>query len=212
MLNKRSYCLNLLEKTGYFKKNQFGYLGVLNYSLDNEKGVSICAGGSKECLTIDKLMPGKNLEKVIVIPKNSQNLRIDLVSIVSSKSVFKVNSLKIAELDLENLSSLKSNQEISKTYPKNIQNSRKLPWIYLVNKNSLSSDDRLISLSQDDQPGWVAFCDSNLCNFIGAYNGYGKVWDISGLQNQIVLVYIPQILLFLGFIFLLILFIRYSRR
>ncbi|NBO17582.1 MAG: hypothetical protein EBV07_01705, partial [Proteobacteria bacterium] len=211
--NKKSYCINLLEKTSLFKRNQADYLVYLNYSLENEKGVSICAGGNRECLTLDKLSPGKNIQKLVVMPKNSQNLRIDLVSITSKNSEFKINDLKIAEFDLESLVSLrKSYSEVESNYV-DIEKTRVFTWLYLFEKTE-NSNAKFLTLNQDNQRGWVAFCGNNLCNFEGSLNGYGKVWNIEGFEGKVVIIYLPQILLFLGLVslFVLILRVLYNRR
>ncbi len=216
--SNKSLCLNLLEGEGYFKQNQTGYLAVLNYSLINEKGVPICAGGKSECLTIDKLQPGRNLERVLILPKSSLNLRVDLSSIVGSRSSFKVNSLQITEIDLEGNSVLnsqvkeKDKSEIS-TKSVKLDGARISPWLYIVDKKDITENQRFLTLNQDNQKGWVAFCDFSPCVFAGSSNGYALTWEISSAKERVTIIYVPQFLLFFGFIILMVLFLsRFHKR
>jgi hypothetical protein len=209
--NQKSVCLNLLEGTRYFKQNQTGYLAYINYTLENEKGVPICAGGVNECLTIDKLIPGKDLERVVIVPKNAQNLRVDLTSTVSENSSFRINSFKIAEIDLEGVSNLNNSQVLKRSSEALFLNNKRIfNWIYVINENEIGDSEKYLVLNQDNQKGWVAFCGSNLCKYEGSLNGYAKVWNIQGFDGKVVVVYLPQILLFLGLVFLTILFDIYS--
>lgn len=200
--NTNRVCLNLLEGTDFLLGNNFGSIVYLKYDLKSDKRVPLCAGSSFSCLTIDKLEKGEGKEVLFVLPAGTSSLRVDLESIISSSSEFRVRELKVVKIDLRGISLINSSNSSKLTNygKKSFTNSRFFSWLYLINLEDSSL--RYISLNQENQPGWVALCGSSFCTFSGELNNYGKVWEVKGYQGTVVLIYLPQLLLFFGLVIL----------
>ena len=212
--NNSPYCLNYFEFIDRIASAKSGYLAVNKYTLDNDRRVSTCAADGEGCLVMDKLNLTKNGEgiKVLGVPAIAKVLRVDLETTSRQNSNYSSDSLYLSSIDLENLGSsfVYENSKPAKVInSENINKTRIAEWLYIIPANKISKDSKYISLLQDNERGWVAFCGISLCNFEGSFNGFGMTWGIDSYQGDVYVVYLPQFLLFFGIVVLIVTLAKY---
>lgn len=204
---KTPMCVNFFQYKEFSEKYSSGVLAYIKYNLRNDRRINFCSATDLGCLAMDKLSIGSG-SGLLPVLSNSRVLRVDLESVYSPDSDFEIQQIKYSNLDLENLGkSFLFNNETYTGVVKNITNNRKVSWLYIVSKNELDSSN-ILSLHQENYPGWVAICDTSFCKYLGAFNGYGMSWEVGQVTNQVVVIYMPQILLIVGLIVLIIVFFR----
>ncbi len=213
--NNSPYCLNYFEFIDRITSSKSGYLAVHKYTLDNDRRVSICAADGEGCLVMDKLNLTKNGEgvKVLGVPAIAKVLRVDLETTSRQNSNYGSDSLYLSSIDLENLGSsfVYENSKPEKNInSENIKNTRIYEWLYIIPANKISKDSKYISLLQDNEKGWVAFCGANLCSYEGSLNGFGITWNLNSYQGDVYVIYLPQFLLFFGLVVLIIIIFKYN--
>ena len=164
---------------------------------------------------MDKLNLTKNGDgvKVLGVPAIAKVLRVDLETTSRQNSNYGSDSLYLSSIDLENLGSsfVYENSKPEKIInSKNITNTRVNEWLYVIPANKISKEFKYISLLQDNEKGWVAFCGTNLCSYEGSLNGFGITWNLSSYQGDVYVIYLPQFLLFFGLVVLIIIIFKYN--
>ncbi len=212
--NNSPYCLNYFEFIDRITSSKSGYLAVHKYTLDNDRRVSICAADGEGCLVMDKLNLTKNGEgvKVLGVPAIAKVLRVDLETTSRQNSNYGSGSLYLSSIDLENLGSsfVYENSKPEKNInSENIKNTRIYEWLYIIPANKISKDSKYISLLQDNEKGWVAFCGANLCSYEGSLNGFGITWNLNSYLGDVYVIYLPQFLLFFGLIIFVVILAKY---